>query len=487
MPSIDWRPWSTDAFARARAERKPVLLSITAAWCGCCAEMDRTSYADPDVATLVNTRFVPVRVDADRRPDISDRYSLGGWPTTAFLTADGAIVGGGTYVTRDRILGVLTRVADAFVTREGEINARAQPEEGAAPSSHVPVSAAGLLAGIFETYDPHHGGFGGAPKFPLTAPIHLALDLFAENGDARFADIALRTLDAIGWGELYDAVDDGFFRCAAARDWREPRREKLLDVNAGLLALFLHAAETLGIARFEERAVGVLRYVQTWLADHVEGGWAGSQGPNDAYFAVTDGAARRELEAPRIDTALYADWNAQMTSAALRAAAALQDDGLRQFAVKSLERVVLASYKPGGGVAHCVAGEGAGVRGLLDDQVAMATAHLDAYEATGNIVYEMMAEELAHHAIASLWDPAAGGFHDRAEEPDAVGLLRRRAKPFVGNCDAARMLKRLSLASGDAEFEGTARTAIDAVAPAAAAHGPLAAHLALAMREPSLR
>ena len=99
MSGIDWLPWSAAAFARAKAERKPVLLSIVTTWSRGCDEMDRTSYADPVVAGLVAERFVPIRVDADRRPDISSRYTLGGWPTTAFLNADGEILGGGTFVS----------------------------------------------------------------------------------------------------------------------------------------------------------------------------------------------------------------------------------------------------------------------------------------------------------------------------------------------------------------------------------------------------
>ncbi len=471
MPAIDWRPWGADAFARARAERKPVLLSITAAWCGCCDEMDRTSYADSAVVALVNGRFVAVRVDSDRRPDISERYNLGGWPTTAFLTAEGAIVGGGTYVAREKMPGVLTAIADAFVTREDELAAGIMPAAGEPPSSAAPASAEDLLSAIFAGYDHAHGGFGDAPKFPLAAPIRLALDLHAERGDPWYAEMALRTLDAIGWGELYDEVDGGFFRCAALRDWREPQREKLLDVNAALLELFLHGARALGLSRLEERAAGVLRYVQNRLADHADGGWAGSEAAMPS----------------RVDPALYADANAQMVSAALHAAAAFEDDGLREFAIRSLERVVLACYRPGGGVAHYVLDGIANVRGLLDDQVSMAAAHLDAHDATGNIVYEMMAEELAHYAVDSLWDADRGGFFDRTDEPDAIGLLRRRLKPLVGNCNAARMLKRLSLVSGDAGFGRIADAAIDAVAPAAASYGPLAAHLALAVREPSFR
>src|SRR6266567_3294500 len=108
---IAWLPWSTDAFSRAAREGKPVLLSITAAWCHACHEMDRTTYADPEVAALVRDRFVAIRVDTDRRPDINERYNLGGWPTTAFLTAEGDVIAGDTFVPPDRMRGVLARVS----------------------------------------------------------------------------------------------------------------------------------------------------------------------------------------------------------------------------------------------------------------------------------------------------------------------------------------------------------------------------------------
>src|SRR4029450_6608229 len=117
---VRWLPWSASAFARASREGKPVLLSITAAWCRACHEMDRTTYADPAVAALMGGRFVPVRVDTDRRPDINERYNLGGWPTTAFLTADGRLITGDTFLEADRMTGVLARVAEAFDTRAAE-------------------------------------------------------------------------------------------------------------------------------------------------------------------------------------------------------------------------------------------------------------------------------------------------------------------------------------------------------------------------------
>jgi uncharacterized protein YyaL (SSP411 family) len=173
-----------------------------------------------------------------------------------------------------------------------------------------------------------------------------------------------------------------------------------------------------------------------------------------------------------------------MTSAALHAARVFDDDGLRDFALKSFERVLLGCYRPGHGVAHWLGP--APVRGLLSDQAAMAAACLDAFEVTGNVVYEMMAEELAHYVVRTMWDEAEGGFFDRAADPPggAVGLMRRPLKPFALNCDLTRTLRRLAGSSGDHSFEAVADRTIAAMRPLAARHGPLAAHFLLAVRAP---
>jgi len=482
VDTVRWLPWSSDAFARARAEGRPVLLSIAAPWCESCLEMDRTTYADPGVAGIVNDRFVPIRVNPDRRPDISDRYSLGGWPTTAFLTAEGEVIGGGTYVAVDRMPSVLERVAEAFRSRREELTAvRRDPEASRSDGGAASVDVAAV---VFDAFDAEHGGFGTAPKFPLTAPLELALDLYRETEDPAMAHLVEVTLDAMGWGGLYDEVDGGFFRCAATRDWQQPHREKLLDVNASLLRIYVEASETLRIARYRERAGEVLRYAQTWLADPVDGAWAGSQQADRDYYAATL-EGRRAGTAPKVDGVLYAAWNAQMVSATLRAAELLDDTALGEFALKSLERIVVACYSPGAGIAHCLDGRPS-VRGLLDDQIAMAAAHLDAHAATGNIVYEMMAQELAHYAVRTMWDEQHGGFFDRSvpEAAERVGLMGERLKPFVANCEAARVLRRLAGIKGDHSFGDQAEATLATIAPLAPQQGPLAAHYLLALRQP---
>ena len=475
MTGISWLPWTAASFTRAREEGKPVLLSLAPTWCRNSAEMDGTSYAAPDVAALANTRFIPVRVDADRRPDIAERYHLGGWPTTAFLTPDGEILGGGTYVGQRRLADVLARVHRAYAS--GQHLGRVAPAAAAADSGAAPTLEQ-LVEQVVQTFDGANGGFGGAPKFPHVAPVRLAMSLYTRTGDTAQRDMAITSLDAMGWGPLYDERDGGFFRYSQASDWGQPNEEKLLDVNALMLALYVDASETFELARYVERADDIVRYVQTWLADTVDAGWSGSQRADAAYYAGrSDGPPA--VAAPPVDTTLFTDWNALMVAAALKAGRVLNDPGLSEFAIRSLERVVLLCYQPGAGMAHYHDGEPQ-VRGLLEDQVMMSIAQLDAFEATANIVYEMMAEELALHAIQQMWDSDAGGFFDRSLEAGDVGLLSERYKPFAVNCAAAGMLRRLARLSRKPLYDGYADRILAVMANRARREGPLAAEYVLA-------
>ena len=233
----------------------------------------------------------------------------------------------------------------------------------------------------------------------------------------------------MGWGGLHDDVDGGFFRCAATRDWQEPRQEKLLDVNASLLRTLRRGRRRRSrIARYRERAADVARYVQTWLADPVDGGWSGSQQADRDYYARTPDERRAAVTARRSTTCSTPAWNAQMVSATLRAAELLDDTGARRVRAEVARAAGRRLLQPGRGHRALPRRRRPSVRGLLDDQVAMAAAHLDAHAATGNIVYEMMAQELAHYAVRMMWDEQDGGFFDRVgpRAAERVGLMRER-------------------------------------------------------------
>ena len=452
MNGIAWLPWGPDAFARARAEGKPILLSVVAPWSIGCREMDRVSYADPAVARSISDYFVAVRVDADQRPDLADRYDFAGLPTTAFLTPDGQVLGGGTFVAPERMRAALARL------REAALPCTAGPHRIATEHNPVDLDDAALLEVVFNTFDAVNAGFGAAPKFPHTAAVRLALDLYADEGDPAMLAAASRTLDAIGWGGLYDETDGGFFRCASA-DWSDALPEKLLTGNAALLDLYCHAGTLASNERWFARAVDIVHFIERKLV-----------AANGAWRLTACAEPGRQ----------FSDSNAVTASAMLHAASVFDDEALGTRALAALERVLLSSYKPGHGVAHSAAG----IRGLLGDQVTMAAANLDAWESTGNIVYRMMAEELMHFAVRTMWDEIDGGFFDRAETAgDATqGLLAIRLKPFVLNCEAAIVLRRLADAVDEADFARRATAGLAAVRGRAASQGPMAAHYLIARR-----
>ena len=469
--TIDWLPWTVDAFARAGREGKPVLLSITAAWCRACHEMDRTTYVDPDVVALIRDRFVPIRIDTDRRPDINDRYNLGGWPTTAFLTADGDVITGGTFVPVDRMAGVLSRVIAAVDTRlvtlvrangDAPMTERAsrQPPDQPAVEDHASATAlSSLVQAIFSTFDPEHGGFGIEPKFPHTAPLHLAMALFRDDGDPRWRELVERTLDAMANGGLWDAEAGGFYRYATTPNWQLPHREKLLETNGVLLRAYAEAALVFGRDADRDRCAAIAGFI------------IGALG--------ADGGGYRGSDADRI---LYMDANATAAGALLGAATVLDDSAMGRAALASFERVILLCYKPGAGMAHYSDGV-ARVRGLLVDQLATIGALLDAHDVSALEPYKMMAEELAHVAVRELWDKTDGGFFDRAPSASDIGLLRTTRKPFVANADAASTFARLERMSGDVSFHANAEGALHAAAAQLAEQGPLAAHYVLGARQ----
>jgi uncharacterized protein YyaL (SSP411 family) len=474
--TVAWLPWGPAAFARARDEQKPLLLSVSAPWSSACREMDRVCYEDGEIADEINRWFVPIRVDADRRPDVAERYDLGGLPSTVFLTTGGDIIGGGTFVPPARFREALTRVRTGFNFQLPTSNSQIPTSNSQLPTSNSQLSTpksqrptpnsedvphcdtTELTAHVFGLFDHEHGGFGSAPKFPLIAPLRLALDMFRDTRSGENATCVTRTLDAMGWGGLYDEAAGGFYRCAINADWSEPQPGKLLSINAALLDVYLEAGVTMENERWLARAADLVEFIQGTLAI----------GPGEGWRASSDSDATR-----------YSDVNASAVSSLLRASRVFHDDSLLQLAVQSLESVVLATYRPGQGIAHC----SGGVRGLLTDHLAMISAHLDAFDRTGNVVYSMMAEELAHYTERLLAGDPQTGFLDRvAGLDDEVGLLARPLRPFELNCEAAMVFGRLAALNPEGGFEGRARSALAAASETATLQGPLAAHYLLARR-----
>ncbi len=384
-----WLEWSADAFARAATARKPVLLSLVTAWSDECVTMDVTTYSHPDVESLVADRFIAIRVDADRRPDINERYNLGGWPTTVFLTDRGDTLSGGTYLDPPEMMEILQQVADAYRERADEISARSArvravrgAQRAARHGDHDPRATIAYFRSLLvDRFDQLNGGFGSVPKLPHPYALSFALSMVGD-GDSELGTLAGVTLRSLRG--LWDAGSGGFFRYADGSDWTGPGTGKTLEDNAALLHVYVEAAQRLRHAEWHEQAAAIVRWVKDSMVDAAHGGF---------FNAASSG---------RIDRTMYVDKNAMMVGAFIRAAAMFDDIWLRDYALKSLEAVIVPAYTPGRGVAHVI-GDGGhhDVRNLLTDQIHVASALIWAHAATGQLPYSMLAAEVVQFAVRS--------------------------------------------------------------------------------------
>ena len=279
--SIHWYNWEPATFALAQDENKPILLDLTAVWCHWCHVMDETSYSDPTVIGLVNELYIPIRVDTDQRPDVQARYLMGGWPTTAFLTPQGDILTGGTYIPPEELIPLLQEVSEYYAANEADIAARVaelrrqQATGRPQPATGIPTDTLHLALDQLEaTYDSTYGGFGQQPKFPAPGAVALIFRYDYTINDAAWLERALHTL--AGVGHLVDPVWGGVYRYSVSPDWQTPHYEKLLSGNAEVLRNHLEAYQATGDAAYQDTAEAILGYVERFLWDPA-GGFYGSQ------------------------------------------------------------------------------------------------------------------------------------------------------------------------------------------------------------------
>ena len=305
---IQWREWGEEAFAAAQRENKPMLLDIGAVWCHWCHVMDRESYDNPEIAQIVNERFIAVKVDRDERPDIDSRYQIavssisgqGGWPLTAFLTPDGKPFYGGTYFPPDDHYGrpsfkrVLLAISDAFREKHGDVAEQAKMVEGAISHAESFAGKSGtfspavidaIVKSTLEMFDPSNGGFGSAPKFPHPSALDLLIDQYLRSGDEQIRDVFVTTLEKMARGGVYDQLAGGFHRYSVDERWVVPHFEKMCYDNSELLKNYVHAYQATGSEFFAAVARDIIRWMDEWLSDLERGGFYASQ---DADYSMED-------------------------------------------------------------------------------------------------------------------------------------------------------------------------------------------------------
>jgi len=334
---VDWYPWGAEAFERAQREDRAVLLSVGYSACHWCHVMERESFENEEIASLMNRLFVNIKVDREERPDVDQIYMQavqsmtghGGWPMTVFLTPEGVPFYGGTYFPPTDRHGIpafprlLEAVAEAYRSRRGEMVASGrQLVEQMSQSERLRQSASLLTENIlFSAYqamsgefDQRQGGLGRAPKFPQPMNWEFILRFWKRSGNPRALEMVMITLRRMARGGMYDQIGGGFHRYSVDDRWLVPHFEKMLYDNGQLASLYLHAWLATRDDECRRVAEETLDYVLREMT-HAEGGFysaqdADSEGVEGKFFVWTPEEIRAALPDGEMAEAALLHWGA---------------------------------------------------------------------------------------------------------------------------------------------------------------------------------
>lgn len=464
---IQWQEFEPAAFELARERNCPVLLLITAPWCSHCRDLLTTTFVDAEVVSLVEGSFVPLLVDAERRPDVNERYGTGGWPTIAWLTPAGELIAHDNFLSARQLVQRLRRVRDHFAQSRAEIEqglkelwSQKESAEETRPSGKLSIQMVDdIVDAIYDKFDHRYGGWGEGAKFPHSEAIDFALVQVAKRQDPRMREVVTLTLDRMMESPIHDVIDGGFFRFSKTPDWRSPNHEKVLDANAQRLRCYLEAFQVFGREAYRRTAEGIVRWMLDFMHDPDTGAFCGSQDADAHYYAL-DREGRTSRLPPKLDRTIYTNWNAMAVSSLLKASVVLNRPDLRQHAVTALNFVLENLYDPDQGVYHYWDGT-YHLPGLLSDQAYMIRALIDLSQHTGNADLLLPAEAIAEAALEKQRAPG-GGFYDIRFDGSYQGSMRRRNRSILENSVMAEALVRLSYLSRRSEFYDEAITTLEA-------------------------
>jgi uncharacterized protein YyaL (SSP411 family) len=502
---VDWHPWGPEALDRARDEDKPIFLSIGYSACHWCHVMAHESFEDPDLAAQLNRDFVAIKVDREERPDLDDVYMAavqtltgrGGWPMSVFLTPSLQPFFGGTYFPPDDRHGlpafsrVLSAIAEAYrdrrdeVTEQGRLLAAHLQEQlevapGRADVERRQLDAAAARIGA--SFDPNHGGFGGAPKFPAPMTLEFLLRTWRYSRDPDQLRMVTFTLDRMAAGGIHDQIGGGFARYSTDAHWLVPHFEKMLYDNAQLAHAYLEAFRATGDERHATVAHRTLEFMlgelatgdggfasaldadsegeegrfYTWELDAFletlrgagiedaqardlasywgvvpEGNWegrsilhvAGGAAPPGDLLEPARGALLAERERrvrPGRDDKQLAAWNGMALRSLAMGALVLGDDRLAAAARACADFIRERLLRDDARLWRTARGETAHTPAFAEDYANVADGLLAAHAALGDPADLELAAALMDRAVADFWDAASGTSFDTSDEHDRI-------------------------------------------------------------------
>jgi uncharacterized protein YyaL (SSP411 family) len=468
---VDWYPWSDEAFAKAKAEDKPIFLSIGYSTCHWCHVMEEESFADPEIAKLMNDAFISIKVDREERPDLDSVYLAvtrtltgdAGWPNNVILTPDGQPFFAASYIPKERFRTLIPAIGTRWREQRKQIVASAETimRTLRAPAVLGDTLGADVLEKgyrqLASRFDAKHAGFLPEPKFPMPHQLMFLLRYWQRTGDEHALKMVESTLRAMRRSPLWDGRDLGFHRYAGKADWGEPHYEKMLYDQAMLALAYLEAHQATGKPEYADTARGIITYVLRDLRA-ANGAFFAAQDAEERYYLAED---RTKLARPARDEKILTDWNGLMI-AALAYGAIVLDEPAYADAAKRAADIVIA--RP---------------RRFLDDHAFLVWGLLNLYEATFELRYLQSAIAIEDETLARFRDEA-GRFYITASDAESL-LVRPReigdgAIPS-GNSVQLLNLIRLGRITANPQYEKHASALLRAVADEVSLAPSTATHL----------
>lgn len=447
--ALPWQKWEPALFERAAAEDKYILLHMAAVWCHWCHVMEGTTYRDPAVRKKIAEKFIAVRVDQDRDPELSYRYENWGWPATVMLDKDGnEIFKRRGYIPPDLFRKLLAAVIEDPSALTGFTAGAAIDPDAVALSASRRAEVEALM---LKNFDRDNGGFGDTRRFLHGDTVEWALErsrALQRNADPTpWRDVSSKTL--AGAQRLIDPVWGGMFQYSDKLDWSGPHYEKLLNIQRDAMRSYVLAYE---IGR-DPQNLAAARDIARWLMDLMQGdngAFFTSQDADaspslhgDAFYARSD-AERRAGPIPPIDRNTYARENGWAIASLAALYDVSGDPALLDAARRAFAWTLANRRAPSGGFGHSRA---ANDDTYLGDTLAMAEAALALYRSTAERPYLGIAIELGEIIVRDHRDPA-GGYMVRQREPGARGVLAKPVKQLDENVATTRLLNLLARQTG---------------------------------------
>ncbi len=469
IPKVEWGAWTDDLFARAKAEKKFVILDLEAVWCHWCHVMDERTYANPKVAKLMTSKFIAVRVDQDARPDLSNKYEEYGWPATIIFNSDGTeLAKRAGFIQPEEMASLLEAII-----KDPTPGPSAKPKATisyTASTALPPALRKELLQNNLKGYDTKYGSWGYSQKYLDWDSVELALER-AKRGDTQAATMAKFTLDQ--QINLLDPVWGGIYQYSTDGDWLHPHFEKIMQIQGENLRIYASGYEQLHDPKHLQAAKAIYKYLTSFLISQ-DGAFYTSQDADivkgkhsDWYFNLSD-QQRRKHGVPRIDKHIYARENAWAISGIVALYKATGDKQYLDAAVKAANWVIANRTLPGGGFSH---DEKDLFGPYLGDSLYMGRAFLSLYEATGDRTWLTRAEDAAKF-IAAHFERKHGG----TDVPGFTTVETKSTSAISGeplleeNVNVARFTNLLFRYTGNKEYRAWAENAMRYLATPEIAH-----------------